>query len=149
MSLRSKLVNSIFLAVQRVLNLKGNIGGLQSRYHATKGRILRIYITDVDKYASFKIEKGKIRMVSGVEASATVSFDVATLLDLLKGKIKIPAQDGSHYWEQYTPFDAWRRGELSVKSDNDECWLSDLSLFGRELYAEAFPVIREEFGGND
>ncbi|MBA7494542.1 hypothetical protein ES702_05118 [subsurface metagenome] len=147
MSFRSKLVNSIFLAVQRVLNRKGNIGRLQSNYHANKGRILRIYITDVDKYASFKIENGKIRMVSGVEASATVSLDVATLLDLLKGQIKIPAQDGSFSWEEYTPFDAWRRGELSIKSDHNEAWLSDLSLFGRELYAEAFPVIREEFGG--
>lgn len=148
MSIRGKLAATLLRAIQKVLNKDVDIPDIQKRYSATKGRILRLHITDVDMFANFKIDSGRVDMVTCEHPNATAYFSLDTLLHLINGKIAIKEQDGYVHDESYTPFDAWRRGELVIVSENpNEGWLSDLTLFGREIYEEAFPQIREKLGG--
>lgn len=148
MSVRGKLAATLLRAIQKVLNKDVDIKGIETKYNATKGRVMRIHITDAALFANFKIENGKVEMVSTDHPNATVAMGLDTLLYLIDGKMKIREQDGFEHFEPYTPFDAWRRAELVVQTDNpNEGWLSDLTLFGKEIYEEAFPAIRNQVGG--
>jgi len=147
MSAKGKLVVSLLRALQKILNKDVKVGDLQSKYNATKGRILRLYISDMDAYANFKIEDGKVDLVHCDEPNATVSISLNTLLLLIKGSMTVEEQDGTPVTHTYTPFDAWRRGELVIETSGpNETWLSDLTLFGKEVYAEAFPALRSKLG---
>ena len=131
-----------------MLNKDVDVADIQKRYSATKGRILRLHITDINMFANFKIDNGRVDMVTCDHPNATAYFSLDTLFHLIRGEVTIKEQDGYMRNESYTPFDAWRRGELVIVSENpNEGWLSDLTLFGREIYEEAFPQIREKLGG--
>lgn len=148
MSIRAKLATTLLRAIQKVLNKDVDVADIQQRYSATKGRILRLHITDLNMFANFKIDNGRVDMVTSDHPNATAYFSFDTLLHLINGEITIKEQDGYVHNESYTPFDAWRRGELVIVSENpNEGWLSDLTLFGKEIYQEAFPAIREKLGG--
>lgn len=145
MSVRGKLAATLLRAIQKVLNKDVDVPGIQKRFKATKGRILRLHITDINMFANFKIENGRVDMVTCDHPNATAYFSLDSLLHLINGEITIKEQDGYVHNESYTPFDAWRRGELVIVSENpNEGWLSDLSLFGKEVYAEAFPALKKK-----
>ena len=147
MSARGRITAALLRAIQKVMNKDVGVGNLQDKYNATKGRILRLYISDVDTYANFKIENGVVNIVHCDEPNATVSISLNTLLLLIKGTMTVKEQDGTPVTQTYTPFDAWRRGELVIQTANpNESWLSDLTLFGKEVYAEAFPALRSKLG---
>jgi len=148
MSIRARLATTLLRAIQKILNKNVDVGDIQERYNATKGRVLEIYIDDLDIRANFKIENGKVELIHCDNPNATVQMPLDTMLFLIKGSIDIKQQDGTVRMDSYTPFDAWRRGELVIQTDNpNECWLSDLTLFGREIYEQAFPIIKSKIGG--
>jgi hypothetical protein len=148
MSIRGRLATTLLRAIQKILNRNVNVGDIQGRYNATKGRVLRIYIEDTDTYANFKIENGQVELIHCDNPNATVRMSLDTMLFLIKGSMDVKEQDGAVVNQTYTPFDAWRRGELIIQADNpNEGWLSDLTLFGKEIYQEAFPIIRTKLGG--
>lgn len=148
MSIRGRLATTLLRAIQKILNKNVDVGDIQERYNATKGRVLEIYIDDLDIRANFKIENGKVELIHCDNPNATVQMPLDTMLFLIKGSMDVKEQDGTLIAQSYTPFDAWRRGELIIQADNpDEGWLSDLTLFGKEIYQEAFPIIRTKLGG--
>jgi hypothetical protein len=115
---------------------------MQTQYNATKERVLGIELTDIKLRKNFKIANGRIRLVRDPPA-AVLQLSLDTLLNIIDGKIRVKQQDGAFEVESYTPFDAWRRGELVIVTENpDEGWLSDLTLFSNEIWQRAFPVLK-------
>jgi len=146
MSFRGKLATTLLKTVQQVINKDIDIKRIQNRYHADKGRILRLYLTDIKQHANFKIENGKVSMIHCDNPNAEIQLNLDCLINLIDGKIKVKEQDGTVYMDDYTPFDAWRRGELMIRAEESESWLSDLTLLNSEIYREAFPSIRAKLG---
>lgn len=143
MSVRERLANWLLNGVHQAANTGLDIQGMQSRYNATKERVLGIELTDLKLIKHFKIAKGRIELVRAPPA-AMLRLTLDTLLNIINGEIGVRQQDGNFELESYTPFDAWRRGELVIVTENpDEGWLSDLTLFSSEIWQKAFPILKK------
>ena len=133
--------------MQKIVNRDVNVSGMQTEYRADRGRVLRLHVTDLDLFADFRLGSGRVEIVNADHPNAVVRIDLDGLLNLIEGRIKVSQQDGSIRMDEYTPFDAWRRGELMIEASESECWLSDLTLLSGDIYAKAFPVLRRQLGG--
>ena len=133
--------------IASTVNREVDLPMLQEKYGATRGRALGIRITDVGVERIFKLESGKAIINNNMKPSAVVCMSLSTMITLIKGEAPFRLPDGRVIPDRFTPLDAYREGRLVVDCPNGETgWLSDLELFGTDIYKQVFPIIKEKIG---
>jgi len=143
-SVVARLVN----AFQHHVNKDVDIGGIVEKYGTAQKTVL-FKVPDVNVARLLRVENNQLVGVArSRKPDIVVEIPSRTFINIVKGNVTRTWPDGSRKTEDYGPMDAYREGLLVITSVTDKegknGWLSDLTLFGKELFEQVFPLIRKK-----
>ncbi|MCK5612427.1 hypothetical protein KAR91_61715 [Candidatus Pacearchaeota archaeon] len=141
-ALKARVMNKIMNSVLKIMNKDIDIGELQDKYKATRGKIIEGRFTDIDRKFYLQVMDGSVKRLKNPERiDGWFEADTSTMINIFRGKIKMmnPAT-GEERFEPYDPIAAVRYGDIRV---HGEASSADLLLFANHIYTDVYPQMRK------